>query len=253
MNLRATLSVASLTVCAVAAGTGTALAEPAAEPAAEPTVAARVVGDSVLAVLDHALFTATADGQGVEIHTLDGQSVLSLPTRFLLDGVLHPMRYQVMDSGRALTLTPDTGLKPVASPMEEQLAVNDFAANMAKVPLGSIAGALLGAAVGAVIGLGSCLVVGPACLATAPAAIGTFAGAGGLLGTLVAGGAALADGVWRYISTVNAAPGESMYAHQGGVLDPNGTGVPDAVLRMPPSIGSGSSSGGSGSSSGSGS
>ncbi|MET8878398.1 hypothetical protein [Nocardia sp. NPDC004604] len=250
MNLRATLSVASLTICAVAAGTGTAPAEP--DPSAvEPTIAARVVGDSVLAVLDHALFTGTADGQGVEIHALDGQSVLSLPTGYLLDGVLHPMRYQVTDFGRALTLTPDTGLKPVASPMEEQLAVNDFAANMAKVPLGSIAGALLGAAVGAVIGLGSCLVVGPACVATAPAAIGAFAGAGGLLGTLVAGGAALADGVWRYISTVNAAPGESMYAHQGGVLDPNGTGVPDAVLRMPP-MASGSSAGGSGSSSGSG-
>lgn len=112
-----------------------------------------------------------------------------------------------------------------------------------KIPLGSIAGAFLGAAVGAVIGLGSCLVVGPACLATAPAAIGTFAGMGGLLGTLTAGGAAVVDGVWRYLSTVNAAPGESMYAHQGGVLDPNGTGVPDAVLRMPPSLGSGSSSG----------
>ncbi|MEU1426523.1 hypothetical protein ABZ412_05545 [Nocardia sp. NPDC005746] len=239
MNLRTTLSVATLTACTVA-GSGAAIAEP---PAVEPTVAARVVGDSVLAVLDHALFAATADGQGVEIRTLDGQPILSLPTGFLLDGVAHPMRYRIQDSGRALTLTPDTGLKPVASPMEEQLAVNDFAANMSKIPLGSIAGAFLGAAVGAVIGLGSCLVVGPACLATAPAAIGTFAGMGGLLGTLTAGGAAVVDGVWRYLSTVNASPGESMYAHQGGVLDPNGTGVPDAVLRMPPSLGSGSSSG----------
>ncbi|MFE4462591.1 hypothetical protein ACFROC_35000, partial [Nocardia tengchongensis] len=183
MNLRTTLSVATLTACTVATGTGAAIAEP---PAVEPTVAARVVGDSVLAVLDHALFAATADGQGVEIRTLDGQPVLSLPTGFLMDGTSHPMRYRIMDSGRALTLTPDLGLKPVASPMEEQLAVNDFAANMTKIPLGSIAGAFLGAAVGAVIGLGSCLIVGPACLATAPAAIGTFAGAGGLLGTLVA-------------------------------------------------------------------
>ncbi|MFD6354804.1 hypothetical protein [Nocardia tengchongensis] len=240
MTLRTSLSVATLTACAVAAGSGAAMAEP---PTVGPTVAARAVGDSVLAVLDHALFAATSDGRGVEIRTLDGQPVLSLPTEILLDGASHPMRYRIMESGHALTLTPDLGLKPVASPMEEQLAVNDFAANMTKIPLGSIAGAFLGAAVGAVIGLGSCLVVGPACLATAPAAIGTFAGVGGLLGTLVAGGAALADGVWRYLSTVNAAPGESMYAHQGGVLDPNGTGVPDAVLRMPPSLGSGSSSG----------
>lgn len=240
MNLRTTLSVATLTACAVATGSGTAMAEP---PAPEPTLAASVVGDSVLAVLDHALFAATADGRSVEIRTLDGQPVLSLPAGLLLDGVSHPMHYRIMDAGRALTLTPDLGLKPVASPMEEQLAVNDFAANMTKIPLGSIAGAFLGAAVGAVIGLGSCLIVGPACLATAPAAIGAFAGMGGLLGTLTAGGAALVDGVWRYLSTVNAAPGESMYAHQGGVLDPNGTGVPDAVLRMPPSLGSGSSSG----------
>ncbi|NNH69269.1 hypothetical protein HLB23_05185 [Nocardia uniformis] len=249
MKLCATLSVATLAVCAVTAATGTGTAD-TGSTAADPTVTAAVVGDSVIAVLDQALFTTTSDGRAVDIRTLAGQSVLSLPSEFLLDGLRHPIRYQVMDGGRAVALSPDTGLRPIASAVENQLALDAWADNMSKVPLGTIAGVVLGALVGAVIGLGSCLVVGPACLATAPAAIGAFAGAGGVLGTLIAGGAALADGLWKYVTTVQAEPGESVYAGQGGLLDPNGTGVPDANLRLPNGLGSGSSSG---SSSGSGS
>ncbi|WP_067812997.1 hypothetical protein [Nocardia inohanensis] len=249
MKLRSTLSVASLAVCAITATTGTAVGEPAVEPA----VSAAVAGDSVIALLDHALFATAADGQSVDIRTLDGRTALNLPAGFLLDGQRHPIRYRIMDSGRALALTPDTGLHPIASPMEEQLALNDFATDMTRVPLGAIAGTVIGALAGAVIGLGSCLVVGPACLATAPAAIAAFAGAGGLAGTLVVGGALLADGLWKYLTTVQSAPGESAYAGRGGMLDPNGTGVPDANLRLPGGLSSGSSSGsGSGSASGSG-
>lgn len=229
-----------MTVYAVATATGTSTAD--ADPTAPvPTFTAGVVGDSVITVLDQALFTTAADGQAVDIRTLAGDSVLSLPAEFLLDGVHHPVRYQIIDSGRALAITPDAGLRPIASAMENQLAFNDFASDMAKVPLGTIAGALLGALVGAVIGLGSCLVVGPACLATAPAAIGAFAGAGGVLGTLIAGGAALSDGLWKYLTMVQAPPGQSAYHDRGGVLDPNGTGVPDATLRLPNGLGSGSS------------
>ncbi|MFF0609321.1 hypothetical protein ACFYUD_11675 [Nocardia tengchongensis] len=249
MKLHSTLSAASLSLCVVTGLAATASADqPSAEPA--PTLAAHVVGDSVVAKTDHALFVPSADGKSVDVRAGDSQPILTLPAAFLLDGQQHPLRYQVMADGHALILTPETGLRSVASPMEDQLALNDFATDMTRVPLGSIAGALLGALVGTVIGLGSCLVVGPACLATAPAAIGAFAGAGGVLGTLLAGGAALADGLWKYLTTVQAAPGQSAYAGQGGVLDPNGTGVPDSVLRMP-QMGSGSS-GVSGSSSGGG-
>lgn len=247
MKLRSALCVASLSICAVTAASGVAGAESA--PTA-PAYASAVVGDSVVTVLDQALFSATADGRAVEIRTLAGDPVLSLPTEFLLDGAHHSIRFHVMDAGRALVLTPDTVVRPVASAMENQLALDDFASGMAKVPLGTIAGAVIGALVGAVIGLGSCLVVGPACLATAPAAIGAFAGAGGVLGTLIAGGAALADGLWKYITTVQAAPGQSAYAERGGILDPDGTGVPDATLRLPKGLGAGSSSGSSGGSGG---
>ncbi|MFE3257940.1 hypothetical protein [Nocardia sp. NPDC059229] len=231
----------SLTLCAVTVAAGSATAD-AGDTDTAPAFAAKIVGDSVVAVLDHAHVTATADGRTVDIRGLDGEPVLSLPAEFLLDGQRHPMRYQIMDAGRALALTPDTGLRPVASPMENQLALNDFASDMAKAPLGTLAGAVIGALVGAVIGLGSCLVVGPACLATAPAAIAVFAGAGGVAGTILAGGTALADGLWKYLTTVQAAPGESAYADRGGVLNPDGTGVPDAVLRLPSGLGSGSSS-----------
>ncbi|MFE3793642.1 hypothetical protein [Nocardia tengchongensis] len=247
MKLRTTLSAASLSLCAVTAVAATASADqPPTAPI--PTLAARVVGDSVVALADHALFVPGVGERTIEVRSLDGQPILALPADFLLDGQHHPIQYRIMAAGHALALTPDTGLRPVASPMEDQLALNDFAADMTRVPLGGIAGTVLGALVGVAIGLGSCLVVGPACLVTAPAAIGAFAGAGAVLGTLVAGGAALADGLWKYLTTVHAAPGQSAYAGQGGVLDPNGTGVPDSVLRMPP-MGSGSS-GGSGTGSG---
>lgn len=35
------------------------------------------------------------------------------------------------------------------------------------------------------------------------------------------------------VTTLQAAPGESEYANRDGLLDPQGTGVPDANLRLP--------------------
>jgi hypothetical protein len=91
--------------------------------------------------------------------------------------------------------------------------------------------------------------VGPGCLATIPAAVLAFAGAGGVAGTVLVGGGALAAGLWNYLTVLQAPPGQSSYAGQGGMLDPNGTGAPDAQLQLP----SGSANGlGAGSASGSG-
>ncbi|MFQ6331281.1 hypothetical protein ACLMAL_34820 [Nocardia sp. CWNU-33] len=239
MNLRATTFGAALASCAI-----TIAAAPAtADPDITPTYQAAVVGESVITVLDNATFAPTEDGHSIAIRTTDGQEILTLPLTFLLDGQRRSIQHRITDTARTLILTPDTGPRQIASPMEDQLALNEFAAGMAKTALGTIAGAVLGALVGAVIGLGSCLVVGPACLATAPAAIGAFAGAGGLLGTLIVGGAALADGLWKYVTTLQAPPGESRYAEHGGILDPNGTGAPDATLRLPNGLGNGLSSG----------
>ncbi|WP_454198667.1 hypothetical protein [Nocardia sp. Marseille-Q1738] len=236
MNYRTT----SLAAIAMAGTLAIAVAPAQAEPAAPTGFRATVVGNSVVATLDGGTFAVSADRHSITIHDTGGQPVTTMPLAFLLDGRRGPIHEQISGDGHTLTLTPDrTGIaldspRPVASPMENQLAFNDFADNMARGPLiGTIIGTVLGALVGAAIGLGSCLVVGPGCLATTPAAILAFAGAGGVVGTLVLGGAAMADGLWKYVTTLQAPPGQSPYAHQDGMLDPNGTGVPDAHLRLP--------------------
>ncbi|WP_431972394.1 hypothetical protein [Nocardia sp. bgisy134] len=200
----------------------------------------------MIATLDSAAFTLAPDRQTVAVHASDGRLVSTLPLTIELDGHRAMIHERISADGRTLTLTPDLtdirsdGPRPVASPMEEQLALNELADNMIRGPLiGTVIGTVLGALIGAAIGLGSCLIVGPGCLATTPAAIAAFAGAGGLVGTLVGGGAVLVDGLWKYLTTVQAPPGQSPYANQDGVLDPRGGGVPDAHLRLP----SGSSAG----------
>ncbi|MRH89389.1 hypothetical protein GFY24_18365 [Nocardia sp. SYP-A9097] len=225
-----------------------AAASASAEPHEEVSYRAAVVSDSVVTTLEHATFALDADGASVAINATDGQRLLDVPLAFLLDGQRRTIAQHISADGRTLILTPDTGIRAVASPMEDQLAATDLASKMTIGPLlGGLGGAILGALVGAVIGLGSCLVVGPACLATAPAAIGAFAAGGSLLGTLVGGGSALVDGLWKYITTVQAAPGESAYAHENGVDPNNGTGAPDATLRLPHStLNSGSASSASG-------
>ncbi|MCU1640477.1 MAG: hypothetical protein JWN03_752 [Nocardia sp.] len=229
MNFRTT-AFAALT----AAGAMTIAAVPA-HAAPDAQYRAGLVGDSVVTVLDNATFTVGPDSQSVSVRDIDGRDILTLPLTFELDGARHPILQQISDDGRTLALTPDTGLRPVASPMENQRALDEFAANMSTGTLvGTIGGFVVGALVGAAIGLGSCLVVGPGCLATTPAAIMAFAGGGMLVGTMGLGGAALVNGLWKYLTTVQAAPGESSYADKDGLLDPNGTGVPNANLRIPP-------------------
>ncbi|AHH21503.1 hypothetical protein NONO_c67360 [Nocardia nova SH22a] len=174
----------------------------------------------------------------------------TLPTTFALDGVTHRIDARIGEGGRTLTLTPEIAARPVASAMENQLALNDFATLMSRGPVvGTVIGTVVGALVGALVGASTCLVVGPACIATIPAAILAFAGGGGVAGTVLIGGGTLAVGLWNFLTVLQAAPGQSSYAGQGGLLDPNGTGAPDAQLQLP----SGSANGlGAGSSSGSG-
>ncbi|MEC3916801.1 hypothetical protein [Nocardia sp. CDC160] len=230
MKLRTT-AFAAIT----AAGAITFAAVPAtADPTTTATYHAGVQGDSVVTMLDGATFALAPDAGSVIIRAVDGAQLDTLPLAYEIDGVRHPILQRISADGRTLALTPDTGVRPVASPLENQMALTEFASHMSTGTLvGTIGGFVVGALVGAVVGLGSCLIVGPGCLATTPAAIAAFASAGGLVGTLALGGAALVDGVWKYVRTLQAAPGESAYADHGGLLDPNGTGVPDAIPRLP--------------------
>ncbi|WP_228003181.1 hypothetical protein [Nocardia australiensis] len=240
-----------------AAGALTVTALPVhAQPPVSPTLQTTVSGNSVVTHLDSATFDLARDQRTVRIIDAHGQLLETLPLTFQVNDRPFTIGKQISDDQRTLMLTPDlaavhrAGLEPVASPMEEQLALNQLSVDLGRqLGIGGLAGAVVGAAVGAVLGLGSCLVVGPACLATIPAAIAAFAAGGGVAGTLIGGGSALADSGWKYLLTLQAPPGRSPYAGQDGVLANDGTGVPDANLRLP----SGSASGlKSGSSSGSG-
>ncbi|MFE6857747.1 hypothetical protein [Nocardia sp. NPDC057668] len=225
MNLRTTTfaalaAAAALTVAAAPAG---------AEPA--PEYRSEIVNGTVVTTLRGASFTLAPDGRSVRVHDDAGRPVLSLPLAIELDGATRPIGGHIADQGRTLTLTP----RPVASPLENQLALTEFAGSLTRASLtATIGGFVIGALVGAAMGLGSCLLVGPACLATTPAAIMAFAAGGGVAATLTLGGAALAQGLWKYVTTLQAPPGASEYALQDGLLDPNGTGAPDATLRLPP-------------------
>ncbi|WP_327138925.1 hypothetical protein [Nocardia sp. NBC_01327] len=230
MKLRTPAFVAITAASAIAVAATPASAEPDATARYQATV----VDGTVVTTLDNATFTLSGDRMSVVAHDSAAQLVLALPLAFDLDGVVHPIRQQILNAGRTLVLTPDTGLHPVASPMENQLALTAFAANMTMASLAAtVGGFVVGALVGAVVGLGSCLLVGPGCLGTAPAAILAFAGGGGVAASLLFGGAALVQGLWKYVTTLQAAPGESSYANQDGLLDPDGTGAPDANLRLP--------------------
>ncbi|MET7771966.1 hypothetical protein [Nocardia sp. NPDC005366] len=239
-----------ITLLAVALATGLALPTtvPAtAAPEPTPTYRAGVVGGMVVAAVDAATVVSAPGDDALSIIDTTGAQLLRLPLHYTLDDQRFPIRYRISDDAHSVALAPGRDTHPIASPMEHQLALNDLATDLTVGTLvGTVAGTVLGALVGAAIGLGSCLVVGPGCLATTPAAIAAFAAGGGVLGTVVVGGAGMADGLWKYLTTLNSAPGQSPYAGRDGILDPAGTGVPDANLRLPSGSAGGLKAGSSG-------
>ncbi|MEV0708164.1 hypothetical protein [Nocardia aurea] len=238
------------TLLAVALTTGLALpttVSATAAPQLTPSYRAGVVDGMVVAAVDAATFVPAPDNETLDVVDPAGSRLLRLPLHYTLDDQRFPIRYRLSGDAHAVTLAPGLDARPIASPMEHQLALNDLATNLTVGTLvGTVAGAVLGALVGAAIGLGSCLVVGPGCLATTPAAIAAFAAGGGVLGTVAVGGAGMADGLWKYLTTLNSAPGQSQYAGRDGILDPSGTGVPDANLRLPSGSAGGLKAGSSG-------
>ncbi|WP_433567145.1 hypothetical protein ACQP1O_19335 [Nocardia sp. CA-151230] len=246
-----TASTSTLRVAALTALVSAGIAASATPAVADDTLTTAVnytlstEGTSVRAVLDGGTFAPAVDGQTMEIRDQGGHAVDAIASTLFVGDQQVPVSQRLDNGNRTLTLTPElanvpaTASQPVASPFENQLAINDLATNMSRYPMiGTAVGALLGAVVGGVLGLGSCLVVGPACLATVPAAIAVFAAAGAMAGTVAGGVAGLIDGVDKYLIVLQSPPGDTPYAHNG-LVDPDGTGVPDAILRLP----SGSSSG----------
>lgn len=101
---------------------------------------------------------------------------------------------------------PGLPLQEVASPMEDQRAVQNFATQMgAATAVGGFAGGVVGAGIGCIVGLPA---GGVGCI---PGAVTGF-GIGSVIGTIVAGGPTLAVAGADALQTLSAAPGTTRWA-----------------------------------------
>ncbi|MFF0609320.1 hypothetical protein ACFYUD_11670 [Nocardia tengchongensis] len=227
MNSRRAGLLAACAVAGVAITAATANATP--ETAApQVTYHATLSGDSVVVTLDHGTF-ATPQADSVVVRDSSGTTLDALPLAYTLDNQKLPLRQTITDDGHALRLTPDLAtvdratlkpvadLKPVASPLENQLAMNDLI-NAASI--GTSVGSLVGTAIGAVLGAGvgfalagaSCVVLSLGCVVAVLPIVSLVAGVGGLAGLVIGGGPTIAYALFQYVTTLNAAPGQSIYA-----------------------------------------
>lgn len=225
----------------------TAAMQPALADSAKPAVVgyrSEVSGGQVITTIDAGIFMPAADGGSIVVSDDDGQVVGQVPLAFALNGIRYDIRHNISAGGRTLHLAPDlASAQPIASPLENQLAANDSLGEFGMaLALGPLAGAAAGAIVGAVLAVATCAVLAVGCLVTGLPIIGVFAGAGGLVGTILAGLAGGGYSGWDYLNTLTAPPGQSSYAKDGAGTD--GAGIPDSPLRFP-WLPSGSSSGSS--------
>ncbi|MFE3000761.1 hypothetical protein ACFXG4_37910 [Nocardia sp. NPDC059246] len=242
-------------VLATAVAVSTAAAVAAAPASADAGAADSVVNFHadmqngwVATSLDAGQFAPVPDGGSIVILDDGGQTVGRIPLAFRLADREYAVQQEISEDGRTLRLAADLGgsappAQPVASPLENQLAANDALSKLGlAAAVGPLAGAAAGAVLGAVVALATCAVLTIGCLLTGLPIIGVFAGAGGLAGTILAGGGAAAYGAWNYLNTLAAEPGKSQYHKDGYGTD--GAGVPDSVLRVP-KLATGSSGGSS--------
>ncbi|MFE6857748.1 hypothetical protein [Nocardia sp. NPDC057668] len=222
MRRNRTTFIVAATALTVAGGVATASAEPAA--ASDPIgYRVNLETDTVVTVLDRGTFATAADAASITVRDDAGRVRESLPLAVTLDGRRLPLRQEISVDGRTLRLTPDladldrTALRPVASPLENQLAMNDL---INAVSLGTSIGSLVGTAIGTVAGVGvgialagaSCLVLSLGCVVTVLPIVSMVAAAGGLAGLILAGGPTAAAAAFGYWSTLRAEPGTSPYA-----------------------------------------
>ncbi|MEU1209384.1 hypothetical protein [Nocardia sp. NPDC005825] len=202
----------------------------AASVAAAPEAAADAVhyrtalaGNAVVAELEGGTFAMTADQASVAVRDEAGWQLDVLPLVADVDGQRVPIRPEISGDGHSLKLTPDatgvdrTALRPVASPVENQLAMNDL---INAVSIGTSVGSLIGSAIGGVVGIGvglavsgaACLVISLGCVVAVLPIVSLVGAVGGLAGLVIGGGPTALAAAYNYFTTMNAAPGTSMYS-----------------------------------------
>ncbi|MEU2042324.1 hypothetical protein [Nocardia niwae] len=205
------------TAVAVLAGTATASADTPEAVSYHSSLA----GTSVVTTLENGTFATTT--AGADVRDSNGRVLETLPTSAVLDGQRILLGQWISPDGRTLTLTPDlsgldrAALRPIASPRENQLALNDV---INAVNIGSSLGSLVGTAIGAVAGIGigfvlsgaSCVALSLGCVVAVLPIMALTAGVGGIAGAVLGGGPAAVGAAFEYFSVLNAPEGGSKYA-----------------------------------------
>ncbi|WP_067840462.1 hypothetical protein [Nocardia lijiangensis] len=224
MTILRSAFVAAITAATVTAGMTTSAADPA-RPAEPVTYHIDVVDRSVVTTLDRGIFALAADAATVAVRDAAGELVDTLPLSAILDGQQLPLTQQVSADGRTLTLTPDLSgldrstLTPIASPLENQLAMNDL---INAVSLSTSLGSLVGTAIGAIAGIGigfvlagaSCVALSLGCVVAVLPIMALTAGVGGITGLILAGGPVAIGAAFEYLTTLSAPDGASKYGEQ---------------------------------------
>ncbi len=150
----------------------------------------------------------------VNVKDIAGATVIQFPLSFTLAGVEVPVKPELKDDGKVLELTPEkpaaqvvaqpVAVKPIASPTENQKAMNNFSSQFG---MATAIGSFVGMAAGAAIG----------CLVTVVAGCipGLVAGAGigGILGTIGVGGPALLAAGIELVQVMQAPDGTTKWAN----------------------------------------
>lgn len=222
MNMRRLTATAALAIGSLAVWTGTALADPTlpSEPPASEQGAqeqlgyeAHVEDETVVTTLDAGAFRLADDGKTVAVQDSQGNDVVVLPLTFYLADQQLPLQAEVTDEGKVLKLFPGefepavekpAGLfNTVASPMENQLATQEFTTQLGlATSVGGLVGGIAGAAIGCIAG------IAVACL---PGAVAGF-GIGSVVGTIIVGGPTLVVAGVELVNTLNAPPGTTKWA-----------------------------------------
>ncbi|NKY43716.1 hypothetical protein [Nocardia cerradoensis] len=253
MNVRKTTIAAVMAAAVVATATATAGADapaPAPGSVSAPQAQgvhydARIEDKTVVATLaDGGTFVAAGDS--ISVRDAAGRTLESLPLSFSFDGERRPIRQEISADGSTLRLTPDVAglvvrpqVKAVATPLENQLAMNDLI-NAAAFGLtigslvGTVIGTVLGAGVGFVLAGASCVVLSLGCVVAVLPIMALVAGVGGIIGLDIGGAGGVIPAALNYVNTLNAPPGQSIYASQIPALAGNAPGAPQPAPQPAP-------------------
>ncbi|WP_028479527.1 hypothetical protein [Nocardia sp. CNY236] len=228
MKLRRIAAAAAAVSGAMTIGLGTAYAEPAPTPTPDESIqySVKLEHKTVVTTLEGGTFELTKSSEDVEendvysVKDSNGDTILSAPIAFNVGDTVVPVKAEVAEGGAVLELTPERDVavvedapvnsvnvvaQPIASPVENQRATNDFKSQFG---LATTIGGFVGTAAGAAIG---CVLSLPVCIP----GVAAGAGIGGILGSIAVGGPALIVAGIDLLNTLQAPPGTSKWANGG--------------------------------------